>query len=438
MEESRIEKIIKEALKEGADEAHVSYTESENYSVTINIGEISDVTWRHSRGLELIVIKDKRLGIATTNELTDESINNLIKRALSLAKSSPKNPWWEKLPEPKPYPVVSNVFDKRIKEMTPEEIMELASMALNEVSSYDRRVALRSGVVNSSVFRRIISNSNGVYGEDEGTSISMALVAVAREDDKVGSFVVGHRESRIFNIDVSSLAKEISEKALDSLNARSVKSFKGSLIMGYDVAASFFSALINATCGDNVWKGRSPLSNKIGKVIASESLTIIDDGVKPGGYHTAKFDAEGSPRRKTIVIEGGVLKNFLHNTYTANILKAEPTGNATSLLTVGHTNLDIRPGDSTLEELIESVKEGILVERFSGNMRFEDGLISGVAKQAYKIENGKIVYPVRECMIYGNIYQMARQISGLTKERRECYGIITPIVRIDNVTIVGR
>jgi len=433
-----LEEIVNMAVKSGADEAHVTYVESRGYSVAINIGEISDVIWRHSRVLELIVIKDKKIGVATTNDLSTSSIDDLIKRALNMANSSPKNPWWSRLPEPKPYPEVSGTYDKRIEELRPEEIIEIAGTAMKEISSYDKRVSLRSGVINSSISKRIIANSNGVYGEDKGTSISMAFVVLAKEKEKVGSFAIGHRESRNLDIDIQELSREVTEKALTSLNARPVKSFKGSLIMGYDVAMQFFATVVAAMCGDNIWKGRSPLANKKGEVIAVENLTIIDDGIMPAGYSSSKFDAEGSPRRRTVLIERGELKSFLHNTYTANILNEEATGNASSLLSVGPSNIDIKPGDYTFEELIEDVKEGILVERFSGHMRFEDGLLSGVAKQAFKIENGKITYPVKECMIFGNVYQMLKQISGMTKERRNCYFVVTPMVKVENITVVSR
>ena len=436
--EISLENIVNRAIKLGADEVHVTYVESRGYSVSINIGEISDVVWRHNRGLELIVIKDKRIGVATTNDLSSSSVDDLVKRALNMASSSPENPWWSKLPEPKPYPDVSGTFDKRIDELSPEEVIEIAGTAMREIPSYDKRVSLRSGVINSSVSKRIIANSNGIYGEDEGTFISMAFIVLAKEKEKVGSFAIGHRESRSLDVDVRELSREAAEKALASLNARPVKSFKGSLIMGYDVAMQFFATVVVAMCGDNIWKGRSPLANKKGEVIAVENLTIIDDGVMPGGYGSSKFDAEGSPRRRTALIERGELKSFLHNTYTANILNEEATGNASSLLSVGPSNIDIKPGDYTFEELIEDVKEGILIERFSGHMRFEDGLLSGVAKQAFKIENGKIVYPVKECMIFGNVYQMLRQISGMTKERRNCYFVVTPMVRVENVTVVSK
>ena len=430
--------VVDKAIRSGADEAHVTYVESMGYSVAINIGEISDVVWRHSRGLELVVIKDKKIGVATTNDLSESSIDSLVRRALNMASSSPKNPWWSRLPEPRSYPEVSGTYDKRIEELRPEDIVEIASIAIREIPSYDKRVSLRSGVINSSISKRIIANSNGTYGEDKGTSISMAFVVLAKEKEKIGSFAIGHRESRSLDIDIQELSKEVAEKALASLNARPVKSFKGSLIMGYDVAMQFFTTVAAAMCGDNIWKGRSPLANEKGEVIAVEDLTIVDNGIMPGGYNTSKFDAEGSPRRSTVLIEKGELKSFLHNTYTANILHEEVTGNANSLLSVGPSNIDVKPGDYTVEELMEGVKEGVLVERFSGHMRFEDGLISGVAKQAFKIENGRIAYPIRECMIFGNVYQMLKQINGITKERRKCYFVITPMVRIENITVVSK
>ncbi|RLF25260.1 MAG: hypothetical protein DRN15_00990 [Thermoprotei archaeon] len=433
-----LEKVIRHGLKLGATEVHAVINESRGFEVTINIDDISDAIWKSTSVLEVAVIVDRRIGIANTQEVTEEEALRTVERALSLAKGNKPNPWWKALPGPKPHPEVSGTYDSRIAEIAPEEVIEMARVALDEVKGYDPRVGIWAGVINTNVIHVYVANSRGVEGEDKATSFTISLVASAKEAGAIGSFAEEIRASRALDIEVQEVAREVARKAVESLGARSIKSFKGSLIMDYYTARDFFATFVEALRGDNVWKGRSPLRDKIGEMVAIDNLTIIDDGIMPKGLMTSKFDYEGHPRGRTPLVEKGILKGYLHNSYTANIMGVESTGNASSLLSVAPSNIVISQGDYECDELISEVKKGLLIKRFSGYMRYEDGIVSGVAKQAFLIENGRIVHPVKECMISGNIYEMIKKISGMTRSRKNILGIITPTIRVEDVSIVSK
>ncbi|MEM2608874.1 MAG: metallopeptidase TldD-related protein, partial [Thermoproteota archaeon] len=226
-------------------------------------------------------------------------------------------------------------------------------------------------------------------------------------------------------------------KAIESLGSKKVESFNGSVVLDYDVAADFFSSFLEALNGDMVWRGRSPLKDRVGQKITVDSLSIIDDGTIEGGISTSLFDYEGVPRMRTILVERGVLKNFINNSYTAGILSTKTTGNASGFLSVAPSNILVSPGGWSDEGLFEDIKQGLLVKRFSGEIRPENGLVSGSVKQAFLIENGEIKHPVKECMISGNLYDFLKGITGVGNVLKKRGSVITPRVMIENVSIIG-
>lgn len=157
-----------------------------------------------------------------------------------------------------------------------------------------------------------------------------------------------------------------------------------------------------------------------------------------GGTFSSMFDEEGSPRRRTLVLNEGVLERYISNTYVGNILDIEATGNAASLLDVAPTNIVVLPGDMSDEEILEDVKRGIYIRRFSGDMRFQDGVVSGVAKQAFYVENGELKFPVKECMISSNLYDMLKNISGVGRKVKKRLNVYTPTIRVEKVKVIGK
>ncbi|RLI28697.1 TldD/PmbA family protein, partial [Candidatus Bathyarchaeota archaeon] len=173
-------------------------------------------------------------------------------------------------------------------------------------------------------------------------------------------------------------------------------------------------------------------------------LNVVDDGLLPFGVYSSAFDDEGVPRRKTEILTKGVLKGFLHNSFTANKANTASTGNAyrqdyTALPTVLSSNMIIQPGDKTLEQMISEIDKGIIVRRFSGNVRPESGEFSGIAKQASFIENGEVKHALKETMISGNVFEALKNIVAIGSETRATlYRAYVPPTLVDNIKIVSK
>ena len=436
---SLVEEVVKYALKLGATEAFATYKNLRSSSAELESDELSRTSFKVSDKLEVAVIVGKRIATAAVSRVRREEAFKCVERAYRMALALRPNEHWNGLPEPKPLSKVEGLYDERIAELPVEEIVEMTKTVLSTAKEVSEKVSVMGGSVTCSVLSVEIASSTGVYASEKYTSMSVTALTVAKEAGEVGSFAFEFDASRRLDIDVEGVARSAARKALDSLHLKPIQSFKGSLIMDYDFAALLFATLAYAYNGYMVWRGSSPLAGKIGEAIASDKLTIIDNGTLPAGLGSSSFDGEGSPTMRKVVVEKGVLRTFLNNTFTARLLNMEPTGNAADILTVAPTNTIVEPGDWSLDELIGDVKRGLLVSRFSGLIRFQDGIVSGTAKQAFYIEDGEKKYPVRECMIAGNMYEFLKNISALTKEaRRTPYRVITPVVRVDNVAFISK
>ena len=431
-------KIVKKVLNRGASECFVISTKTTSCNVEIERDKISSTEWVQSIGLTIYTIVGKRIASVTVRDLSEDSIKKAIDLSYKLANSVTPNIYWSGLPEPKSYPTPLETYDPKLRNLDVDEVVELAKTCISTVKDFDKRVSIAKGGVTISYGEVSIANSNGIEGDDYGTLFSVYLLTLAKSASEISSYVSEEEYSRKFDIDVEEVALRAAKRAIETLGAKSVRSFKGDVVFDYYLAADLFTTLSIAYNGDYIWRGSSPLKNKLGEEIAVNDLTIIDDGLLPGGIETSKFDGEGTPRQRTLIIEKGVLKNFINNTYTARILNMEPTGNASSLLTVSPSNIVVKPGSSKLEDLISEVKKGLLIREFSGMMRFQDGVISGTVKQSFYIENGEIKYPVKECMISDNLYSMLKRIDGISKETRRVYNVLTPCIRVRDVTIIGK
>ncbi|MCD6443772.1 TldD/PmbA family protein [Candidatus Bathyarchaeota archaeon] len=431
------ELAVKYALRLGASEAHSVESEGEVIRVEVERDTISSVSYGRSSSLSLAVITGNRIGFSSMKNPTEESIKLLAERGYELAKALKPNPYWKGLPKPKPYPHVEGLYDRKISELGVEEAVELMKTAVSIVKDRDSRVSVVNGTLSVSSSNRTIANSEGIYCEERFTTMYCGLLTVAKEGGEVGSFAYEDHSSRRMDLDIENLAIKAAEKALASLRPKTLKSFKGTVIFDPDVSRMLFSALSAAYNGLNIWRGISPLKGRLGEKIATEQLTIVDDGVRPWGLASSKADGEGSPRRTTVVIEDGILKAFINNTFTARLLNMEETGNAAGLLDVAPSNTVVKPGDYDVEEMVCETDVGLYVGRLSGHIRFEDGLISGTAKQAFLIKNGERRYPVTECMISGNLYDILKNITGLSREVEVKWSTIVPTVMVENVSIIG-
>jgi PmbA protein len=197
--------------------------------------------------------------------------------------------------------------------------------------------------------------------------------------------------------------------------------------------------------GKNVYKGTSPIADKVGERLFNEKITISDDGTLDGKFASASYDDEGVPRRRNLLIEKGVLKGFIYDLKTAAQSGVESTGNASRSLfnppVPSFTNLVMQPGETPLAEILAGIDEGILVENVLGLGQGNtiSGAFSNPLALAFKIEKGEIIGRVKDLSIAGNIYDLLKNITAVSKEAQWVYSTFyAPYVLVPEMNVAGK
>ncbi|HLI03663.1 MAG TPA: metallopeptidase TldD-related protein, partial [Terracidiphilus sp.] len=243
-----------------------------------------------------------------------------------------------------------------------------------------------------------------------------------------------------------SVGAEAARRALRRLGARRVPTQRVPIVFAPETARSLIGSLFEAVSGDAIWRGASYLAGKLGQTIAAPSVTIVDDHLMllptgAGGFGTSPFDGEGLPSRRTVVVEKGVLRSYLLNSYAARKLGMKSTHNASRGLAgapgVGAGNLYLEPGAQAPEQLIGDVKQGLYVTSLMG---FGVNTVTGDYSRGATglwIENGQLTHAVEEVTIAGNLGEMLRNVTAIGNDLIFRGAVASPTLRIDGMTIAG-
>jgi len=441
------EKAVGIALKKGAAEAEAYVYEGQATNVGIEQGQIAKSNRIIDRGLGVRVAVNKAVGFAYTNILEDqEAVEDTILRALSAARASKPDPDWNGFPEKKPYAGAEKYYDRKIHKLHSEGLVELASSMLDAAVSVNKRVFPIEGGAGAAYLSSAVANSNGVAAFDRGTIMECSLAAVAKEKNRVTPVCFEFNATRAYDVDPAWVGKEAARLAVSALKTKPIKTETTKLILTpFALQGLLYYTLINAVKADNVQRNQSPFKGKIGEKVASEHVTIYDDGLFPGGLRTWAFDGEGVPQQKTPLIEKGVLRGFLYDNYAAKKEGLESTGNASragylSTPSIDTTNFRITPGNKTPNELISEVDDGLLIYYLQGahSSNPVSGEFSVVATPAWKIKKGEIAHATRGVMLAGNIFEALKNVSIVANNERKMGQLIAPWMLVENVRVIGK
>jgi PmbA protein len=444
---SLAEKAVNIAVKKGAGEAEAFVFQGLNSSVGIERGQIARTSLTIERGLGARIIINKAIGFSYTNVLeSDAVVEDTVLRALGSAEASRPDKDWHGLPASKPVASVNGSFDHRIEELQSEDLVDIASAMLDAAEKKDKRAFPIEGGAGTACMSVAIANSNGVAVVDCGTMIECSLATIGREGGEVTPECFEFNFERRYDINPEWVGEEAARLAVSALKAKKIENKSVNVIFTqFALQQLLYFTLINAVKADYVQRNQSALKNKIGKKVASENVTVYDDGLLDGGIRTWKFDGEGVPQQRTLVLEKGVLRNFIYDNYTAKKEGKESTGNGAragylSTPHVDSTNFHILPGNKSAEGLINEVDEGLLVYSVQGahSSNPASGEFSVVAAPAWKIEKGEITHAVKGAMLVGNTFQVLTDVSGLGDNERKIGQLVAPWVLVGNVKVIGK
>ena len=446
--------VVAKALKGGASDAEAVVYEGEEFSVLVRLGQVETLKEAASRGVGLRVFAGQRTASTSSSDFSRESIERLVSGALELAKITSEDPF-AGLPEREAFgkldggldPNLGLYFDD-VQAMPPAERIEIARKTEAVAMAYDTRIQNSDGGgFDASTSHKILVNSRGFAGEYRKSYCGFSAVPIAQEESGGMQRDYWYSSARTTKkLDTpEAVGEEAARRTLRRLGARRVPTQRAPVVFSPEIARSIVGNIFEAANGDAIYRQASFFADMLGQQVAGENITVVDDGTLVfdgvGGFGTQPFDGEGLPTRRTVVVERGILKNYVMNTYTARKLGMQSTGNASRGLAgapgIGAGNFFLEPGTLTPEQILSDVKQGLYVTQTMG---FGVNLVTGDYSQGASglwIENGELAYPVEEITIAGNLKDMYRNIVAIGNDLVFRSSSASPTIRVEGMTIAG-
>ncbi len=403
------ESLVTYGRGKGAAEVEVGIQETTRFSVNVREQNVERLTEAGNLDLGMRVFVEGKLATAGSQDMSEETLRRLVDNAIARARLGGVDPF-AGLPEREEVRVKAEdlkVFDPAILSLSPEAKIEAAKKT-EAIGLADKRIKVSTGAVYNSVVANFhLANSKGFSGSYKKTFLVCGVGFQAGEGDNLLQDGWYEASTSAAGLPApEAIAKKAVERVTRLIGARKVESQNVPVVFEAPVTGSLLLGFL-AQCisGPALDRRQSFLLDKLDQKIGSDLITICDDGLLPGGRGTSPFDAEGVPTRKTMVMEGGVLKSYLLNTYYGRKLKMASTGNAG-----GTNNFYMAAGTSKAADIIKSVDKGLLL---TGTIGF--GLVpttGDISTGAFGlwIEKGEPVFPVAEITISGNLADVLKGI----------------------------
>jgi PmbA protein len=436
---------VRLAMEQGATDAECTLSEGEQFSAKVRMRELETLQDAGSRGAGLRVLVGKQVGSAHTSDLSAAGVRQMVESALAIAAISTEDPYAD-LPDPSELGALTGDFElysDDIQSFDTSARIEAALATEEAALSWDPRITNSDGASFSAYSgERVFANSRGFLGSYRSSSCSISTAPVARQGDVMErDFWWSSARSHSKLDSPAAVGRRAAERTVRRLGARKVPTQKVPVIFDPVTARSLIGNIFEAVEGDSVYRKASFLAGKLGECVASELVTVIDDGTLPGLFGTAPFDDEGVPSRRTVVIDHGVLRSYLLNSYTARKLGMRTTGNASRGITgnagVGHGNFFLEKGHRSPEEIIRGIRQGLYVTELIGHgVNVVTGDYSRGAAGMW-IENGEFAYPVSEITIAANLRQMLMDVEAAGSDLEFRGSVASPTLLIREMTVSG-
>lgn len=420
-----------EALKTaGAEKAKCDVGFSETHEFNVDGGKFSLFRTLFDKHLVMTAIKAGKKGSVRQNGYDHETIASAAEACLATAESSPPDEAWDIAPLEEnrdfEYGAVKPDLDKfffRCREL------------MDDISERYPKVIVEQMIMTHRETTSVHANTNGVvFGEHCG-SYSVEIMFSAHEGELASSFSgsyfkTDNLDTRFIDCagvakDLADIEKQITTRTLDG-------KFSGVMILTPGCLGEFLSYALGSFTGEGgLLEGTSPWKDKLGKQVADTSITISDAPSDPRMICGEKVTADGYAAEDYDVIKDGVLESFMISQYVAN-----KTGFPRAKNTSG--NIIMKNGEKSLDEIIAGIDKGIVVGRFSGGQPSSNGDFSGVAKNSFLVENGKITDALSETMISGNLADMLNSVYGISSETVADGSNVLPYAAFSGITVSGK
>jgi TldD protein len=418
--------ILEYGLNLGVEFVDIRVQDTAGTTIRAVNGRTKQLMESHNKGAGIRAFTDRSWGFSCTNHLDRTSLRKAAKTAVQMAKAIPPKMIHKfQLTLPKPTVVsVDMPAEKQAADVSIDEKVEYV-LALDKsaresspkVVNTNERYGDAAGVL-------LVCNSNGTYVETK-LNVALAVVSVYAQEGEIrqqgfeieagtGGYEIVETER------ASQLGVTAAEKAVRLLKAKPAPAGKFVAVLDPRLAGVFIHEAFGHACeADTVLAGGSILEGKIGESVGADVVTVVDDPTLKGTFGYFPYDSEGTPARRKVLVERGVLREFMHSIETASRMHVEPNGSARAetyqnIPIVRMSNTYISPGDWAFEEIIEDTRRGIYAKgSIYGYVNSAKGQFMFKPEEAYMIENGEVTSLLREAAISGLILEVLTNIDAL-------------------------
>lgn len=442
------EQIVERALRAGADVAEAMVSESAHLSAKVRLGQPELLEEAGSKGVGLRVMRGQQVAVTSTSDLTEAGITRFIQDAVELAALAQPDPCAGPpdpalLSRPEQHPDL-DLFDPAIEAIRADQALELALRGENAARKADPRVTNSEGATFSRISgSSALVTSGGFRGAVRGAYASIVVSPVA--DDADGKKRSGYYWSASRRLDAlesaEAVGREAARRTVAKLGARKLDTQEAPVIFEADAARAVLALLATCVVGSAIWRKASYLVSREGSTVASELITVFDDPLMARGPGSRPFDGEGLLSRRNLVVDKGVLRTYLLDTYSARKLGKQSTASAVRAggagVGAGASNFVLQPGAVKRERLIADTPRALYVTDMMG---FGFNPVTGDFSRGasgFWIENGQLAFPVSEVTISLNLDQLLQRVDAVCDDLDTRSSIISPTFRVSSMTIAG-
>ncbi|MFC1517529.1 TldD/PmbA family protein [Candidatus Margulisiibacteriota bacterium] len=439
--------ILKKTQKRTTADAEVYLTHSKDTSISVLNQNIEEIKTSEEQGFSLRIVSKDKMGFAYSSDIGTEAIETCINKALANHDYNAKDSNWALATKVATAQKDLNIYDPAIEKLSLDEKIPLALTIEKAAHDFDKRISkTEQAGYQDNISTTYLLNTLGINNKYSATYCGGMADMIAEEKKQMESGNDLDFATHLNEFQSKLVGERAAQQACQMLGARIPDTQKCNIVLSAEVGIQFLALLSSLFLASNVQKGKSLFAHKLGQTLASTKLTLIDDGLLPKHLGTAPFDGEGTSAKNTVLLDKGVLKDYLYNIYTANKEKKSSTGNAiranfTTLPEVAPSNIYLEPGEIPLDSLLNKAGRGVFITKVMGMHTANP--ISGdfsIGIAGLTIENGKLNKPVRGGAIAGNLIELIKSVTELGNDIRflPFFGNIgSPSLLISKISLSG-
>jgi PmbA protein len=436
--ESLAKFILTEAKRCGASDCDVSMRVSDSVDTTVRMGEVESLENAvQSRGLSFRAFVGQNSAVVSTTDFNKNALKNIIRDTVEMAKASEPDPD-AGLPEAQYLARAEELaelglYDPSVSSVEPGRKIEMAKAAEAAARAFDKRITnSEGGSFSDSSKISAYANSRGFVGTIQSSVCSLQASVIASQGTEMQSGAWWHQSRALDSLESpDEIGHEAARRALRALGARKVESQKCPVVFDQRMAANLLGKFLGAAHGGSIYRKSSFLVDKLGTVIASDKLTIVDDPFMKGALGSYPWGDEGLRLSKRVIVDKGKLEQYFIDGYASRKLKMAPNGGSA-------TNLYIEPGETSAEDIIKSVKNGLYLTGISGFGFNQTTGDYSLGASGLWIENGQLSFAVDEITIASTMFDMLHAIEAVGNDLEFRSSIASPTLLIGSMTVGGK